>query len=137
MAKLKGADKVMAKLKQLNSPAAKRRVSAAIYVAADMLRVEAAISISEGSVSGKNHKPSKVGDAPNFDTGFLAGAIETRETGEFEAEVASTAPYSAALEFGTSKMGERPFMRPAAQRVRPKAQRLIAAAIANEKGGKR
>ena len=136
MAKLKGADKVQAMLKALNGPSAKRRVRAAVYVAADMLRVEAALSISQGAVSGKNHKVSNPGDPPNFDTGFLAGAIETRETGEFEAEVSSGAPYSAALEFGTSRMAERPFMRPAAAKVRPKAERLIAAALANERGRK-
>jgi HK97 gp10 family phage protein len=136
MAKLKGADKVQAMLKALNSPSARRRVRAAVYVAADMIRVEAALSISQGAVSGKNHKVSKPGEAPNFDTGFLAGAIETRETGGFEAEVRSMAPYSAELEFGTSRMAERPFMRPATAKVRPKAERLIAAALGNERGRK-
>jgi HK97 gp10 family phage protein len=132
MAKLSGADKVMAKLKALNSRSAKKRISSALYVAGDMMRVEAAISISAGAVSGKNHKPSQPGEAPNYDTGLLANSIETREVAEFEVEVAAKAPYAAALELGTSKMAERPFMRPAADRVRPKAQRLIAAALKRE-----
>lgn len=132
MAKLKGADKVMAKLKGLNGRSAKKRISSALYVAGDMLRVEAAISISAGAVSGKNHVASAPGEAPNYDTGMLANGIETREVAEFEVQVASTAPYSSHLEFGTSHMGERPFMRPAAERVRPKAQRLVAAALKRE-----
>lgn len=132
MAKLKGADRVMAKLKGLDSRSAKKRISSAVYVAGDMMRVEAALSISAGAVSGKNHKPSAPGTPPNYDSGLLADSIETREIAEFEVEVAATAPYAAALELGTSKMAERPFMRPAAERVRPKAQRLIAAALKRE-----
>jgi len=89
MAKLSGADKAMAKLRGLNSRSAKKRVSSAVYVAADMLRVEAALSISEGSVSGKNHVPSRAGEPPNFDSGHLAGSIETREVAEFECEVSA------------------------------------------------
>ncbi|EZP72353.1 HK97 gp10 family phage protein [Sphingomonas paucimobilis] len=132
MAKLKGSDKVMAKLKGLNSRSAKKRISSALYVAGDMLRVEAAISISEGAVSGKNHKPSAPGEAPNYDTGQLANSIETREVAEFEVEVVATAPHAIPLEFGTSRMAERPFMRPAADRVRGKAQRLVAEALKRE-----
>jgi HK97 gp10 family phage protein len=134
MAKLKGADKVQARLKALNSPSAKRRVRAAVYVAADMLRVEAAISISEGAVSGKKHVASNPGQAPNYDTGDLADKIEVREVGEFECDVVAFSDHALPLELGTSKMAERPFMRPAAAKVRPKAERLIAAALTNERG---
>ena len=35
----------------------------------------------------------------------------------------SQAKYSSALEFGTSKMGARPFMQPSAEEVRPKIRR--------------
>ena len=132
MAKLAGADRVRAKLKGLNSRSAKKRISSAVFVAADLLRVEAAISISEGSVSGKNHVPSAPGEAPNYDTGDLANKIEVRETGEFECEVVAFSDHALPLELGTSKMAERPFMRPAAAKPRPKAQRLIAAALARE-----
>ena len=39
--------------------------------------------------------------------------------------VESTAPYSAFLEFGTSIMGERPFMHPAAMRAFPKIAKAV------------
>lgn len=132
MAKLSGAHKVKAKLKRLNGREVKQHISAAIYTAADMLRVEAALSISAGAVSGKNHVPSQPGEPPNYDTGDLADKIEVRSVDEFECEVVASSGHAVPLEFGTSKMAERPFMRPAAKKARPKAQRLIAAAIARE-----
>ena len=43
----------------------------------------------------------------------------------FKAEIISTADYSAALEFGTSKMAARPFMQPSLEENRPKIRRLV------------
>lgn len=132
-----GADRWKARLRQLNSRDMRKRIGAAIYVAGDLLRVEAAISISEGAVSGKNHVPSKPGQPPKYDTGHLADSIETRETGELSCEVSANAQYAAALEVGTSKMAARPFMAPAAAKVRPKAERLVAEAVRRETRRKR
>ena len=132
MAKLSGADRVKARLRGLTSRSAKQRISSALYAAADMLRVDAALSISAGAVSGKNHIASRPGEPPNYDTGDLADKIEVRKVDEFECEVAASSGHAIPLEMGTSKMAERPFMRPAAKRIRPKAQRLVAAAIARE-----
>ena len=39
--------------------------------------------------------------------------------------VESTAPYSSFLEFGTTQMGERPFMHPAAMRAFPKIAKAV------------
>lgn len=132
MSKLPGGDRALARLKGLNSPSARKRVSAALYAAADIIRVDAAISISQGAVSGKGHVASRPGDPPNFDTGHLADSIKVREIEEFDVEVVASAEYAAALEFGTSKLSERPFMRPAAQRGRPKAELLVAKALKDE-----
>ena len=41
------------------------------------------------------------------------------------ASVESNADYSAALEFGTSKMSARPFMQPALEENRPKIRRKL------------
>lgn len=104
-------------------------VGKAIYAAADIVKTEAQLSIVRGSVTGKNHVPSKPGEPPNADTRQLDTNIITVKTGELTAEVQSNAPYSAALEFGTSRMAERPFMRPAAAKAKPLARALVVKAV--------
>ena len=104
-------------------------VNKAIYVAADIIATEAALSITAGAVSGKNHVASKPGEAPNADTHFLDRSIATSVTSPLHAEVNVFAPYAAKLEFGDSKVAERPFLRPATEKHRPKAQRLLKEAV--------
>lgn len=98
-------------------------------MAGERVQVEAQISITTGSVSGKAHIPSAPGQPPNQDTGVLAGNIETTQPSPLVVEVSSNAPYSSALEFGTSRMAARPFMAPARDRVRPAAVALVERAI--------
>lgn len=130
MVKINGGMKAhKARLKRIRGPKMKREVGKAIYTASDMLKVDAQISITEGAVSGKNHVPSKPGEPPNADTHFLADNIENSKTGPLTAEVSSNAPYAAALELGTSKMAERPYMRPAAEKTRPEALKLVMKAV--------
>lgn len=128
MAKITGVQKHKATLRRLRGPAARREFGKAIYAAADMLATEAAISITTGAVSGKNHVPSAPGEAPNADTHGLDRSIQAEPTGELTAIAAANAEYAAALEFGTSKMEPRPFMAPAAEKIRPTAKRLVEAA---------
>lgn len=96
-----------------------------MYAAGELLAVEAQISITEGAVSGKNHVPSAPGRAPNADTHHLANNIEVIQVEPLKVLVTSRAKYSAALEFGTSKMAARPFMQPAATKTRPEINRRI------------
>lgn len=96
------------------------RLGAIVYAASDEIRVEARRLITAGSVSGKNHVASRPGEPPNRDTGHLDTNIENTRTAPLEAEVRSKAQYAAALEYGTSKMAERPYMRPAVRKVKPK-----------------
>lgn len=96
-----------------------KAAKAGIWAGANEIKVEAQLSITRGSVSGKNHVASKPGEPPNNDTGVLKNNIETISTGPLTAEVQSKAPYAVALEYGTSKMGERPYMRPAAKKMKP------------------
>jgi HK97 gp10 family phage protein len=100
-----------------------------IYAAADMIRVEARRLIAEGAIQGRGHVASLPGQPPNWDTGMLANGIVTNKTGPMSAQVLSTAPHSLPLEFGTSKMAERPFMRPATARIRPKVDERVQAAV--------
>jgi HK97 gp10 family phage protein len=75
------------------------------------------------------HTASAPLNPPNSDTGYLVSNIHlvfpAEDTG-FAAEVESRAEYSAHLEFGTSKMRERPFLQPALEENRPKIRSMFA-----------
>ena len=102
-----------------------KAVGRVLYVGADMIRAEAFRSISAGSVSGKGHVPSQPGEPPNRDTGVLQAHLRAELVSPLEALVSSEAPYASALEFGTSRMEARPYMRPARDKKAPKIQRLF------------
>jgi len=64
------------------------------------------------------HVASLPGYAPNVDTGKLMNAITVRKPGERQRIVhTGDTEYAAMLEYGTSKMEARPFMRPMAKRL--------------------
>jgi HK97 gp10 family phage protein len=115
--------------KRLNGMAANsaRDLLAALYAAGQLIEVEAEISITNGSISGKGHVPSLPGEPPNADTRHLDTNIETTIEARDPPTVVVTshAAYSAALEFGTSRMAERPFMRPAVAKKRAEAIDLV------------
>lgn len=82
-------------------------------------------SILTGSKSGRVykrgkgvfHRASAAGEAPASDTGNLVQNITIRNNGRLDYDVGSRkgASYGVDLEFGTVKMGARPWLRPAAQ----------------------
>lgn len=129
MVKMTGQKAHKARLGRIRGPGMVREVGKAIYVAADLLSVDAAISITTGAVSGKNHVASSPGEPPNADTHVLDRSVHIEREGPLKALSVADAQYAADLENGTSKMEARPFMSPAAERTRPKAQRLVAAAV--------
>lgn len=110
-----------------NAKADGKAIVQKLYAAGQLIEAEAERSITEGSVSGKNHVPSLPGQPPNADTRFLDSNIETTivAVSPPTVHVTSKAPYSAALEFGTSKMVERPFMRPATKKYRSKVREMV------------
>lgn len=127
---MKGKDKFLRQLKALSDP--KGPVNQALAIIADKIRADAFQSISAGSISGKNHVPSLPGEAPNRDGGVLQAYIVTETfPAELRAEVRAEAPYSAPLEFGTSKMEARPFLRPARDRNIEFARRVFEEKIAD------
>ncbi|MEK9769757.1 MAG: HK97-gp10 family putative phage morphogenesis protein [Betaproteobacteria bacterium] len=80
-------------------------------------------------------KASAAGEPPATDTGFLVSNISLEISPDrLSAEIISKAPYSAALEFGTSKMGARPFMQPALEENRHKIKAKVRASIKRAKG---
>lgn len=126
MVKVTGADKHRRRLEAMRSPDAKRKIYRALFWGAQQIQLEAQLSITEGSVSGKNHVPSRSGEPPNRDTGALDSQIET--TGEPErlrARVTSNAPHAGDMEFGNSKVEARPHMAPAAEKKREEISRRI------------
>ncbi|MER8827223.1 hypothetical protein NKH73_14135 [Mesorhizobium sp. M0938] len=129
MALVTGAERHSQRLKKARNVT--KQVVAALYSAGQDIELDAEHSITAGSVSGAGHVPSSPGSPPNRDTGFLDSNIETTIEGQSPptVHVTSNAPYSAALEFGTSKMAERPFMRPATEKNRTKVGRKVANAV--------
>jgi HK97 gp10 family phage protein len=119
----------VARLRRLSGPAMEREVGKALFAAGNRIQVAAQISITEGAVSGKKHVASAPGQPPNQDTGVLGNNIETVLREPLLVEVSSNAPYSALLEFGTSRMAARPFMAPARDAERSNAEKLVAAAV--------
>lgn len=127
--KVVGAKQHADRMKRLSGSAMQREARKLVYTLADMHATEAALSITRGAVSGKNHVASNPGEPPNADTHFLDRSIEATLTGPVSAESSANAPYAAALEFGTSRMAERPFMRPAAKTVRKDVDQLAREAV--------
>ncbi len=126
---LKGQKKHSDRLKRMSGGGIVAAAGRVVFVGSDMIRAEAFRSISASSISGKNHVASAPGEAPNRDTGVLQANIENSKTGPVSAEVRSKAPYAAPLEFGTSKMAARPYMRPARDKMAPKIRKLFAREI--------
>jgi HK97 gp10 family phage protein len=75
------------------------------------------------------HTAAAEGGAPNTDTGKLVAsiAVEPNRSGVY-ALVGSNLDYSGFLEFGTSKMGARPWLEPALRQNKDNLQRNINAA---------
>jgi HK97 gp10 family phage protein len=117
------------RLRGLAGEAMIRKVGSALFAGGQLIQVEAQLSITNGAVSGKGHVPSRPGEPPKNDTGILANNIETVLVAPLKVEVSSNAPYAAALEYGTSKMAERPYMRPAVAKKRKEAVALVRGAV--------
>lgn len=124
-----GKQRHLMRLRRLRSARARKRIGAAIYTGAQEIATEAAVSITTGSIGGKGHIPSLPGEPPNADTGHLDSNIEAVRTGELTAEAESRAEYALALEKGTSKMAERPYMRPATAKKRSRVHKLVRAVV--------
>lgn len=77
----------------------------------------------------RSHRASAPNEPPATDTGFLISQItmdvDVKSNGTVVGQVISAAPYSAALEFGTTQMTERPFMQPALKSNKRKIQAMF------------
>lgn len=128
MAKVKGVDTFSNRLKRGKAKSASL-VDKALYAGGQIIEIEAEHSITAGSISGAGHIPSRPGEPPNADTRLLDTSIHTTKEGRGRVNVTSNAPYSAALEFGTSKMEARPFMLPATRKKKDEVVKLVGRAV--------
>ncbi len=126
---MKGRKAHIRRLQVLSGPDMVDEVDRALFAGGEAIQVEAQLSITRGAVSGAGHVPSKPGEPPNADTHTLANNIETTHKAPLVVEVASNAPYSAPLEFGSSRMAARPFMAPARDKMRPEVVALVTKAV--------
>jgi HK97 gp10 family phage protein len=129
MALIIGARAHAARLRRIRGGEIVGRVGAALFAAGNLIEVEAAISITTGAVSGKGHVASAPGSPPNADTHVLDRSIETNQVGPLKVEVSANAPHAAAQELGTSRLPERPYMRPAVAKKRGEAVQLVRRAV--------
>lgn len=109
-----------------------QQVAKALYAAGQLIEADAEQSITAGSISGAGHIPSLPGQPPNADTRGLDLSIETKIGGPGVVTVEAggpSAPYAAYLEYGTSRMAARPFMRPAVERNRKKVAQMVGEAL--------
>tara|TARA_R110002124_G_scaffold264815_1_gene431548 strand:- start:78 stop:515 length:438 start_codon:yes stop_codon:yes gene_type:complete len=77
----------------------------------------------------RTHRASAPNNPPATDTGFLVSQItmnvDVKPNGTVVGQVISAAPYSKALEFGTTNMQPRPFMQPALMKNKRKIQAMF------------
>jgi len=128
--KLTGVRDFQTQMRKLGS-SFNEAVENGVWVTAQEVRTYAIKSIQEASPgkpvkrqrqSGKGTRPhiaAAVGQAPNSDTGKLVASIPTDKI-ESGYRVGSNLPYATYLEFGTKKMGARPWLQPAVQANRKK-----------------
>jgi len=133
MTRIRGKDVHRNRLKRMKAQYMKDPVVAALVKIGEAVRADAQASIRANGSPSPNHIVSKPGDPPNADTNNLDLAIDVRTNKARTAiEVKASAEYSAALEFGTSRIQARPFMRPALQRNRGRAVTGVAQAVSKE-----
>lgn len=132
---VRGVDEFRRTVDQISNRAVER-VREALDESAHAIRNNAVTDILHGSKTGRvythymatvdgrvvpveersvPHQSSGPGEAPASDTGFLVNNITVDQSmvGDFNLGIASLAPYSVYLEYGTKDMEARPFMRPA------------------------
>lgn len=136
MARITGAVQHIRRLQRMRGAERSPQVTQALFAAGNLIQTEAQRSITTGAVSGAGHVPSAPGEPPNADTHYLDSNIETQIVAPGKVEVASNADTSSHLEFGTSRMAARPFMRPAVAKTRDKCVRFVRDAMRAIRNGR-
>jgi hypothetical protein len=78
------------------------------------------------NIRGVSHTASAPGSPPNIDTGKLMNAIHIKRLGRLRRGISTgDTEYAAGLEYGTTKMAARPFMRPMIERLQRDVARIF------------
>jgi HK97 gp10 family phage protein len=138
--KIEGLDKIGQATTRVQAEVGKE-LEKALYASALRIEKEAKKSILSGSKSGRiykrrtvTHRASAPDEAPASDTGRLVNSITSyiNKTGALEAFVVAgrgTVKYARMLEYGTAKMGARPFMFPAYEKSKAWIQERLNKAV--------
>jgi HK97 gp10 family phage protein len=131
-----------AALRKIEGAAAKIEAGAhdGLTAVAFMAQANAIRSVQKGPKTGivyqlynpkRTHQASAPGEAPATDLGGLAMSIlvSVPLADRRAVELVADAPYAVHLEYGTRKMAARPFMRPAVEKVLPKAEKIVRAYV--------
>lgn len=129
MPKITGVEKAKQRIANPLGPDAIAKVGRALFAGGEAIKAEASFLITQGSVSGRGHIPSKPGEPPNENTGTLRRGIVVTQPAPLRVRISATAPYSGFLEFGTSRMLARPFMGPAARAKKDEVVALVRRAV--------
>jgi len=81
------------------------------------------------SRGGRTHQASAPGETPAIDFGHLVNSIESSLIDSTSSQVATDSDIAPFLEFGTSRMEARPFMRPAADEHEEDVVQAVSKAI--------
>jgi HK97 gp10 family phage protein len=115
---------------------AEQELMAALTSIGFRIQEEAITSITQDPKTGRTYKRRSVthtasapGEAPASDTGRLVGSFAVKPNRAKKSVTikagGGNVKYAHALEFGTNKMAERPFMRPAVKKAKAFAQKRI------------
>lgn len=97
-------------------------------LAARIARIETLAPMLVAKAAADVEREAKV-RAP-VDTGYLRNSIQATRTDELSWVVNVGADYGLFVEWGTSRMGARPFLHPAANAVRPQFMAAMRQAVA-------
>ena len=123
---------VKSNVKEVLASMAGARLAQAVMAGGFVLETAVKVSMAAASHSGRvygKHKASAPGETPAVDTGVLVNSIKTELVSSSDSEawvqVGTGVEYAEWLEFGTSKMAARPFMRPAYDNNEAKIKDII------------
>lgn len=131
-------DRLRRKLADLPA-AARKEIVLALDESAASLQKEAKTGIETGKRSGRiyrrageSHQASAPGEFPKSWTGYLVQSIFKRVlSSSLEAQVGTYLDYGKFLEFGTSRMQARPWLRPSFLKVAPAVRDRMYLALGN------
>lgn len=137
MSEIKNLNRLIKKLQKINQNTNKYILREYNYIA-QLMRNEAVTNVSQPGTGkiykrgNKTHQASRPGQAPATDTGVLkANIFADLAKNELAAKfgVKAGVKYARFLEYGTSKMAPRPFIRPAYNKFKDKIKPAVISAL--------